>query len=74
MSVLRCTRNGCENIMCDRYSYNYGYICNECFEELKLSKMSIDHFMLSVKRGVGRFIKDQYSEYLENEFKLTGDE
>ena len=20
--------------MCDRYSYNYGYICNDCFDEL----------------------------------------
>lgn len=34
MSVLNCSRNGCENIMCDRYSSEYGYICYECFEEL----------------------------------------
>ena len=24
------------NRMCDRYSYKYGYICDECFEELLL--------------------------------------
>jgi len=34
MGVLRCSRDGCENIMCDRHSPIYGYICNECFEEL----------------------------------------
>jgi hypothetical protein len=34
MGVLACDRRGCKNIMCDRYSYKYGYICHECFEEL----------------------------------------
>jgi len=34
MSVLNCNRRRCENIMCNRYSHTYGYICNECFEEL----------------------------------------
>ena len=34
MSVLRCSRGDCDNIMCDRYSPDYGYICDECFDEL----------------------------------------
>lgn len=35
MGVLACDRNGCGNIMCDRFSYELQmYICNECFEEL----------------------------------------
>jgi hypothetical protein len=34
MSVLSCTRAGCENIMCDRFSPQHGYLCSECFEEL----------------------------------------
>ena len=34
MSVLACDRKGCENIMCDRCSRRYGYICNNCFQEL----------------------------------------
>jgi hypothetical protein len=34
MSVLSCSRVYCNNIMCDRYSYKYGYLCNECFDEL----------------------------------------
>jgi len=34
MGVLACDREGCTNILCDRLSNVYGYICNECFEEL----------------------------------------
>ena len=34
MGVLSCDRLGCQNIMCDRLSFKYGYICNECFDEL----------------------------------------
>ena len=34
MSVLPCARKGCDNVMCDRYFNEYGYICNECFDEL----------------------------------------
>ena len=32
--VRRCCRGDCENIMCERYSKKYGYICEECFKEL----------------------------------------
>lgn len=34
MSVLLCSRVGCGNIMSDRYSDRYGYICRGCFNEL----------------------------------------
>ena len=34
MGVLPCIRNNCDNIMCDRYSTEYGYLCWECFNEL----------------------------------------
>ncbi len=34
MGVMMCDREGCENVMCDRYSLNFGYICQECFDEL----------------------------------------
>ncbi len=37
MGVLPCDRQGCENIMCDRQSGRYGYICWECFEEMVAS-------------------------------------
>jgi hypothetical protein len=28
--------------MCDRYSYEHGYICNECFEKLVASGKDTD--------------------------------
>lgn len=46
MSVLACSRRDCENIICDRYSYEYGYICHECFRELvRVNPSDIDAFM-----------------------------
>ena len=29
-----CSRNGCENVMCYKYSDIHGYICYDCFDEL----------------------------------------
>ena len=38
--------------MCDRYSDDYGYICDECFEELVTrGPVDIDGFMNTKKRG-----------------------
>lgn len=34
MGCLECSRAGCPNIMSERYSYEYGYLCSDCFEEL----------------------------------------
>ena len=34
MSVLACNRKNCKNVMCDHLSNIYGYICNDCFNEL----------------------------------------
>jgi hypothetical protein len=43
MSVLACSRLGCENIMCDRYSYQHRYyICYECFDRLVALGPGID--------------------------------
>jgi len=56
MSVLQCDRNGCENIMCDRLSDRYGYICDECFEEL---------VQLGVAKNVHEFM---YSRKEEKEY------
>ncbi len=35
MGVLACDRKGCENIMCERYSGEYRYICYDCFAEMQ---------------------------------------
>jgi len=53
MSALACDRKGCTNVMCDRYSDEYGYICYTCFEELVGSNMiNIVLFMGTPKPAV----------------------
>ena len=50
MGVLECDRYGCGSIMCDYYSHNHGYICHECFSELKTKvSVNIAEFMESPK-------------------------
>lgn len=34
MGVKTCYRGNCNNILCECYSPEHGYICGECFEEL----------------------------------------
>jgi hypothetical protein len=54
MGVLACDRKKCENIMCGRYSYEHGYLCYECFDELVSSgpETNITNFMESVKHTI----------------------
>ena len=56
MGVKNCSRTECDNIMCDRYSTDFGYICNECFEELvglkPIGERSIEVFMRSPRKTV----------------------
>ena len=68
MGVLACDRKGCENIMCDRHSQKFGYICNSCFEELLQSNIiDIDAFMNSEK--VDRKLPlDIREKWLDEEF------
>jgi len=69
MGVMPCQREGCESILCDRYSRNYGYICNQCFNELVSlgPDVSIYCFMQSVK-GEDRSV-DALAR-LEDEFPI----
>ena len=55
MGVMPCDRNGCENILCRKYSIEYGYVCDECLEEMKdlqqnSFNFSIVKFMKSIKK------------------------
>ena len=71
MGVLACNRRGCENIMCDHYSHEFGYICYECLSELKeLPFKDIEDFMDSYK-GCREDSpnQDQWEELLYKTFK-----
>jgi hypothetical protein len=59
--------------MCDLHSRRYGYICNECFEELVsrgiLSHEAIEHFMNCPPKPI---VEDKSREYYEEIFENRG--
>ena len=46
MGVMSCSRNNCDNIMCDTHIYDVGYICWECQKEFKEYLTSTFYFTL----------------------------
>ena len=36
MGVMNCTRKGCDNIMCQTYIPEIGYICGDCQREFAI--------------------------------------
>lgn len=70
MGVLPCNRDECENVMCDRYSHKYGYICYECFEELINTDLNIKIFMETPKGHDTNIKYKERRKYLNEEFEL----
>jgi len=71
MGALTCNRLGCNNVMCSRYSPTYGYLCNDCFEELVeygLGVRIID-FMESVPGDYAEPDMSRSFEHYNKEFK-----
>ena len=54
MGVMRCSRNNCDNIMCDTYVDSVGYVCDECKSEFK---EYLNEFSLNPKTE-GQIIKE----------------
>lgn len=73
MSVLACNRRGCDNFMCDHYSYHYGYICRNCLQELMDNgPTNIEVFMGTTKDK--HYSQDELDEWcgkLRNIFKWS---
>ena len=71
MGVKECFRKDCENIMCDRYSDEHGYICDECFEDLVNTGLFTDihNFMESTKTPKSE--KKSARFRYETEFRIT---
>lgn len=73
MGVLACDRNGCDNIMCDYYSHERGYICYECLKEL-LSKPDINiSTFVSTPKSNEEFVRD-WETHVRQEFKSRWEE
>lgn len=69
MGVMQCNRLGCGVILCKRYSPKYGYICDECFEELVQMDISPAEFMNLPKKTTQEHL-DRRREELEQIFEL----
>lgn len=56
MGAMACSRNGCDNVMCTRYSLEHGYICYSCFKELveKGAETNISQFMKTSPKSVNK--------------------
>ncbi|KKN67704.1 hypothetical protein LCGC14_0458490 [marine sediment metagenome] len=70
MDVLTCDRYRCKNIMCDLLSYEYGYICHECFDELVELGIEADikNFMNSKKKTQHKFNEKHIIDYFSEIF------
>lgn len=64
-----CSRNGCEETMCERYSHIHGYICEDCFLELVGSSVEtgvetdIENFLASQKGAINYALKELFRKY-----------
>lgn len=72
MGVLECSRYGCNHIMCDRYSSKYGYICDECFEELVSLGVNADIEEFMNTAPVSLDIVDDAYAFFNEEFEIKG--
>ena len=70
MGIMACDRLRCPGILCKRFSYTFGYICESCFKELVDlgPTMDIEEFMES-KKGVSEFTND-FEKRLDAEFSM----
>ena len=71
MSVMECSRIGCDNILCRRYSYTYGHLCQSCFDELCDSALTVGEFM-NIPKPRNSKRESRYRE-LDEEFSTSGD-
>ena len=72
MGVMGCFRSGCERIMCYRYSHDYGYICDDCFDELVSLGINADirQFMDSDKIPQKPDLSKMTYEYFDSIFSI----
>lgn len=63
MGVMECNRRGCDNIMCNHYNSETGYICYECLTELEnLQKLKPNMKLKHIKK----FMETPLKKRIEN--------
>lgn len=70
MGVMSCSRNECDNIMCDTYINNVGYVCFECkneFEEYLKNNNISKITERSMRKHLEQFMETRKDEYIEGE-------
>jgi hypothetical protein len=69
MGVMSCSRNACDNIMCDTYvDGDIGYVCNDCQKEFKeyLSKERINATTEGeIRRALEKFMETRKDDYTQ---------
>lgn len=76
MGVMSCARESCDNIMCDTYVNDVGYVCNDCQKEFKeyLNKECISVITeIDIYNSLKHFMETPKDYYIE-EVKIKVDE
>lgn len=76
MGVLPCSRKNCDNIMCDSYISDVGYVCWECVKEFKeyCEKENLNPTTEGqIKRELEKFMATSKGTYADGE-QMTIDE
>jgi hypothetical protein len=73
MGVMACSRNSCENIMCDTYIVDIGYLCYSCQTEFKLF-LNVKRYnpvnQYEIKKYLEEFIETEATKYDDKEMSV----
>lgn len=74
MGVMSCNRKGCENIMCDTYIPEIGYLCWECEKEFKAGVVkSAPETEFEIRHQLRHFIGTEKQEEQQKENEIDVD-
>jgi hypothetical protein len=74
MGVMTCSRRDCNEIMCDTYIQEVGYICNDCKSDFHKyceetgANPDNEH---DIKEELKDFMKESKTEFVESRNKMT---
>lgn len=71
MGLMICERNNCENIMCDTYIDDIGYVCFDCQDEFKEFLEGDDFTEGVIRKALKEFMSTEKETYKEDDKKIT---